>query len=442
MKKMLAVLCYPCTILLLTALASPQQMSKIDRGDAEGMLQAVAGEVRKHYYDPKFHGLDWDAKVAEAKNKIEQAPSWGKALSAIAALLVALDDSHTFFLPPERSARFYYGVEYQMIGDRCFVTEVRPGSDAETKGVKRGDQILALNGVSPTRDTLWTIQYIFSVLRPQPTLVLSLQNPTGAQRQVEVATKIRQKKRITDLTLANGGSDIFDLYREEETAEHLLRARTAEVGDQLMVLKLPEFDFTPVEMAEMIGKARKHQNLILDLRGNPGGSVETLKYLVGAMFEKEVKIADLAGRKETKPEVAKLNHNPFTGKLIVLVDSESASASELFARVMQIEKRGVVFGDRTSGSVMESRDYSEKAQRGSDIVSYYGVSVTEADVIMTDGKSLEHAGVTPDRLLIPTPSVLASGRDPVLSLAAEELGVNLSPEDAGKMFPYEWAPET
>jgi C-terminal processing protease CtpA/Prc len=441
MKKMLAVLCYPCIILLLTAMAWPQQMSKLDRQDAEGMLQVVAGEVRKHYYDPKLHGLDWDAKVAEAKNKIEQAPSWGKALSAIAALLVTLDDSHTFFLPPERSARFYYGVQYQMIGDRCFVTEVRPGSNAEAKGVKRGDQILALNGVSPTRDTLWTIQYIFAVLRPQPTLALSLQDPAGAQRQVEVTTKIRQKKRITDLTNANGASDIFDLYRQDETAEHLLRARSAEVGDQLMVLKLPEFDFTPVEMAEMIGKARKHQDLILDLRGNPGGSVDTLQYLVGAMFEKEVRIADRVGRKETKPEVAK-PHNPFTGKLIVLVDSESASASELFARVMQIEKRGLVFGDRTSGSVMESRHYSEQAQRGSDVVSYYGVSVTDADLIMTDGKSLEHVGVTPDRLLIPTPSVLASGRDPVLSMAAEELGVKLSPEEAGKMFPYEWAPET
>jgi C-terminal processing protease CtpA/Prc len=45
----------------------------------------------------------------------------------------------------------------------------------------------------------------------------------------------------------------------------------------------------------MIGRARKYPNLIIDLRGNPGGSVDTLKYLVGGVFDKEIKIADRGG---------------------------------------------------------------------------------------------------------------------------------------------------
>lgn len=426
-------------IVLLATCAWPQQLSKMDRDNVRAMMDAVASDVRKHYYDPTLHGVDWDAKVDEARKKIDQSSTVGMALSHIAAALDTLDDSHTFFLPPPRTIRYDYGVEYQMVGNKCFVTAVRPQSDADVKGVKPGDEILTVNTYNPTRDTLWKIRYVFSALRPQPSLQLSLKNPAGVPRQVEVATKFHQGKLVTDLTFADGGSDVFNIIRQEESQDHLMRARYANVGEQLLIFKLPEFAFTPIEVGAMIGRARKYPNLILDLRGNPGGDVDTLAQLVGGMFDKDVKIADRVGRKENKPQIAKGSHDPFKGKLIVLVDSQSASAAEIFARVMQIEKRGEVYGDRTSGSVMESRHYPEKI--GSDVVKYFGVSVTDADLIMTDGKSLEHAGVTPDRLLIPSASAVAAGRDPVLAAAAQALGVTLSSEDAGKLFPYEWSPD-
>ena len=68
----------------------------------------------------------------------------------------------------------------------------------------------------------------------------------------------------------------------------------------------------------------------------------------------------------------------------------------------------------------------------------YGVSVTNADVIMSDGKSVERVGVTPDELVIPTAEDLAAGRDPVLARAFELAGVNIDPAKAGAMFPVEW----
>ena len=57
---------------------------------------------------------------------------------------------------------------------------------------------------------------------------------------------------------------------------------------------------------------------------------------------------------------------------------------------------------------------------------------------MTDGKTLEHLGVTPDEVKLPTAADLAAKRDPVLAYAISLLGGNVSSEKAGALFPIEW----
>jgi carboxyl-terminal processing protease len=143
-------------------------------------------------------------------------------------------------------------------------------------------------------------------------------------------------------------------------------------------------------------------------------------------------------RKELKPEIAKTrgSGSVFKGQLVVLIDSESGSAAELFSRIIQLEKRGTVLGDRSSGAVMQSLVYSHQA--GLEVVTFYAASITNADWIMTDGKSLEHTGVTPDKLMLPTAADMAAGRDPVLAHAASLAGLKLDAEKAGKLFPIEW----
>ncbi|MDQ1523613.1 MAG: hypothetical protein QOE47_1537, partial [Pyrinomonadaceae bacterium] len=152
---------------------------------------------------------------------------------------------------------------------------------------------------------------------------------------------------------------------------------------------------------------------------------------------RDVKVGEVKERKEVKLFLAKkFTSTPFAGKVIVLLDSESGSAAELFGRVMQLEKRGVVIGDQSAGAVMRSRTYGHDVG-GVNLVAF-GASITNADVIMTDGKSLERVGVTPDELLLPTGEDLAARRDPVLARALELAGVKVTPEKAGTFFPPQW----
>lgn len=412
---------------------SPADRLNIDR--SRQMLRDAHDELKKHYYDTKYHRLDLEARYKEFDGAIAKATSVAQGFSIVASFLDGLNDSHTFFRPPQRAYRVEYGFRVQMFGDKAIIARVRPGTDAEMK-VKPGDEVLSWNGMPIQRATLWKINYFYNALAPQKASMLSLRDPSGATREVTVDSKVQQLKRRLDLSGGGDGSDLWQLVRDEENADHYVRQRTAE-SEGATIWKMPEFDMTDEEVDRMFASVRKHPALILDLRGNPGGLVTTLERMVGNVFDHDVKIADRTGRKTLKPQLAKTRgSNAYTGRVIVLVDSASASAAELFARVIQLEKRGTVIGDVSSGSVMESRGYAET--QGADTQIFYSFSITDADLIMKDGKSLEHSGVVPDEVVVPTPLDLAQERDPALMRAAEIAGVKLDPVKAGTLFPFEW----
>jgi len=414
--------------------AQTPKATSFDKDRGRDMLNMIRADLKKNYYDPSFHGMDVETRLRDAEEKINTATSIGHIFGIIAQALIELDDSHTYFVPPGRSARTEYGWEMQMVGDKCFVTAVKPGSDAEAKGLKEGDQIWTINDFGPTRENFWKIEYFFKALRPQPGMKLTVIKPGGKQEELLVLAKITERKRVMDLT---SGGDIWELIREDENAAHFNRQRYVEFGDELLIWKMPDFELDEQKVDDLMGKVRKHKSLILDLRGNPGGYVIALQRIAGYFFDHEVKIADRKGRKDMKPQLAKTRGDQaFKGQLVVLVDSRSASAAELFARVVQLEHRGTVLGDRSSGAVMESRFFPH--QSGVEVVAFWGLSITDADLIMTDGKSLEKSGVTADETILPTAGDLAAKRDPVLARAADLVGVKLDAGKAGSFFPIEW----
>ncbi len=419
----------------ISAADAPKPMSDLQRSQALDILKQVSDEIKKHYYDPKLHNSDFDKRLAAAPAQIKQAKTFSDCFAVIASVVDALDDSHTIFIPPTRPYRVENGWEAQYIGDRYFVTSVKPGSDAEQKGLHEGDEIVGIEGFKPDRAVEWKMYYYFNALSPRSGFRLMVRGPGEEQpHALSVMSKVVQVQRVTDLTLH--GEGIWDLIRESEHYEERDKARWKQRGP-VVVIKMPTFVISRDEADAMEGAMRKGENVVLDLRGNGGGLVSILNELLGSVFEHDVKIADRISRKPEKPDMAKGHGgNAYTGKLNVLVDSKSASAAEIFSRVVQLEKRGQVFGDRSSGFVMQAK--YNPMRLGADTIIPFGVEVTDADLVMADGKSLEKRGVIPDKLMLPTAEDLAAGRDPVLAAAIQDAGGKITPEEAGKMFPRIW----
>ncbi len=413
-----------------------QAPTSFDRERGHVMLRAIKDDLKKNYYDPAYHGIDLETRFKAADEKIKDAASVNQIFGIIAQTLIELDDSHTFFLPPGRASKTEYGWRMKMIGAKCYVAAVQPGSDAEAKGLKEGDEVYAIDGFGPTRENLWKLEYSYFGLRPRGGMHLFVIKPDGQRDEFDVLAKVTPGKRLMDLTFAQGGSDTWDLIRDEQNNSRLNRHRYVEMGDGLFIWKMPAFNLDESKVDEMVGRFRKSQGLVLDLRGNGGGYEVTLLRLLGNVLDHDVKLGDIKRRKETKPILAKTRKDIFTGKLVVLIDSESGSAAELFARLIQLEKRGTVIGDRSAGAVMRAMFYDH--QTGLDVIVPYGVSITDADIIMTDGNSLEHVGVIPDEIKLPTPADMAAKRDPVLSYAISLVGGKITPEKAGELFPVEW----
>ena len=424
-------------LLLLTVggfKSTPAQTST-ERERARTMLQTMKEDIKKYYYDPNFHDMDLEARFGAAEEKIKTATSLGQLFGIIAQAMVDLNDSHTRFIPPPRTTSTEYGLQMEMIGDRCYIVTVKPGSDAEKKGLKEGDEIISVNGVGPNRNTLWKMLYFYYTLAPRSSLRVAAQSPNSEPREIDINARVKQGQQTVDL---GNYDEYIKSVRQAQSESRLYAHRYYDKSEDVFIWKMPEFDLAENKGDEMMSKARNRKALILDLRGNPGGDEITLLRLISHFFDKDLTVGEIQRRKEKKPLISKKRSDkPFSGQLIVLVDSQSASSAEIFARVMQLEKRATVIGDQTAGAVMRSRLYSH--QLGVDIVVPYGASITDANLVMTDGKSLEGAGVTPDDLRLPTPEDLAARRDPILAHAASLVGLKLDPTKAGALFPVLWS---
>ncbi len=418
-------LVFALVVLPLAPVTASGQMSSQDRERAVAMLEQVRKDIEEEYYDPAFNGVDLAAEYETARRTIGEVSHITEAFGAIAQFVGSLKDSHTLFVPPGRTRQVDYGFSMGFVGDTCFVTEVKEDSYAEGAGLESGDALISIGPFTLDRASFPLLEYVLYLLSPQSQLDLFVRRPDGEIGPLTVVADVKQLPVNLDLS----NPHIVRFLRESAEEEvHVY----VETRDSVLLWKMPSFNVDTGLVDDMLKRARKGRALVIDLRDNPGGRVKALHRLIAGLFESDIPVSHMRTREGDEEVVIKPRKNPFLGDLVLLVNSESASASEILARTIQIGQRGVVIGDRTAGAVMTARGHVHEVGFGR--VWKYAVLVSTSDYIMADGKSLENIGVVPDEIILPSGLDLREERDPVMSRALELVGITVDAKIAARVF--------
>jgi carboxyl-terminal processing protease len=352
------------------------------------VFSAVWDLVNRKHYDPKFQGVDWDAAAAEFGPKAAAAPDDTALYATLNAMLAPLKDSHTHALPPTRAVerrtqvRARTGFNMSRIAHRWVVTEVLPGSPAEQAGVKMGWIVAARNGERLGE----RIDF-----RPKEGETASWDFLDEHDQTVRVSLVAKR------LSIAS-------------------RQLARELEDGFVYLRFDEFDGPD---RRWLGRElRKHASapgVVIDLRRNPGGETFSLGISIGEFFDRPVDCGTFisrAGAQRAKTSW-QLGSAEYRGKVVVLVDTATGSAAEIFSAVLQDHGRATVVGRRTAGAVLASWFY--RLPDGGEL------QLSREDYVAPKGRRIEAVGVVPD---IEVPRRLAdvrAGRDADLDVALRVL---------------------
>lgn len=323
-----------------------------------------------------------------------------KIEGAIAGLVRSYGDPYTIYMPPEEAASFEedisgnfsgVGMEVGIRDDILTVIAPLPQSPAEKAGILAGDLILRINDES-----------------------------TEGMSVDEAVRRIRgeQGTEVTLTILREGESEYRTLTIVRDTIT--IPTSKTEVRDDVFIITL--YSFNAISEAEMQNALRSFiksgkKKLILDLRGNPGGYLESAVY-IGSYFlplGKTIVRESFGGDsdEEVYRSLGREIQNFTPKELVVLVDGGSASASEILAGALKEHGVATIIGTKTfgKGSVQELVELD----RGSSL------KVTVARWLTPQGISISEGGLAPDIEVDRTPEDREAGRDPQLDKALEFL---------------------
>jgi C-terminal processing protease CtpA/Prc len=292
-----------------------QKINRVEQEQARAMLHQVEEAIEKNYFDPNFHGYNLQSRFEAAEKRLSDVPNLVAALGVIGWAVEGLNDSHTFFRPPARNVVVYSGWQMDMVGENCLITAVDPSSDAWKKGLRPGDQLIKVESYEPTASTFRIIQQRLEDLLPLAEYHLVVTRP--GQAASEITTK---SQLVTiSLTLFSSGDTQHQVDRMLEGYRFVNKTRMVEINDKLMIWKLPQFNLKQSEIEHLIGSARKHETLILDLRDNSGGGEDQLRWMIGNFFDHDITVGEMVERKGSEPlRISSRGNKGFGGKLLVL----------------------------------------------------------------------------------------------------------------------------
>jgi len=229
------------------------------------------------------------------------------------------------------------GIQFQIYQDTILVVAPIPGGPSDEVGIRAGDKIIEINGENATGKDI-NNKYVQDHLRGKK------------GTKVEVSIKRNDKKELIDFTITR---DEIPLHSVD--ASYML---TDEIG----TIKVSRFSKTTLEeFKKAIGELKDQgmKELILDLRGNPGGYLETAKKLADQFLNNQKLIVYTEGRQAPRRELRATSNGAFeNGKLIVLINEGSASASEIVSGAVQDWDRGLIVGRRSFGKGLVQRPFT------------------------------------------------------------------------------------
>jgi len=403
-------------LLLVAALVLQPAVSETDTGLDERqrtrIFDKVWQTVQKWYYDPSFGGVDWKAAGDDFRRRAAAASGDEAFHAVVAEMLTLLNDSHTYYEPPAKHSAHTRlggsgnGFAVAEIEGRFVVTSVDPALAASQSGIRPGLVLRTIDGEPVEARAREADALIRRAIGLSSDRILAL-----ARQKM-----ILYRPADQPMTLAfvdPMGNPV------EARLDKRLASRTEAVASRRLASGLGYARWTSWDLA-LTKEIQKHlvslgnvPGLILDLRGNGGGDPQVAADVLSCLFEDSVPLGLFHGRRSHP----KIKPHPcprvYTGPLAVLMDGESGSTSEIFANLIQENRRGLVVGQPSAGSVVNRR-LEEVPGGGRVSIGLWGYKSPQ-------GKRLQGTGVMPDVAAGMTIAGLWEGRDEILEAAERAL---------------------
>jgi carboxyl-terminal processing protease len=367
-----------------------------------------------------------------------------RVLGAIEGMVASYGDPYTVFIPKEKAESFKEQVngEFEGIGaglgfldGALLVTGTLEGSPARKAGLEPGDRVIAVDGAPTTGGDLAAIvSKIRGAAGTSVSLTIAKQKssketvvavtrgkiaiPTTATRVVTAA------KSVIDSVVAKAGAAAAAVAGSVKDTLGIEQKKAAQAAKQeFFVLQLATFAKSSTDaFIKDLGKFAKSDTpyLIIDLRNNPGGYIETAVDLASYFLPKDALIVtEKTSASNTPGEYKSLGYGALSGiasssrRIVVLVNRNSASASEILAGALQDHSIAKVVGEKSFGK--------GSVQTLVDIGDLGSLKITIARWYTPNGKNISHEGITPDITVDMADAKYASSTDPYMDAATETL---------------------
>ncbi len=425
--------------------ADDQQLTPGQRDLNVQSFELIWATLRDHYWDAKMNGVDWQKARDRLRREVSQASTMPKARAAMDRMLALLDSSHLAIIP----AAFYKksrsesraskpeadvaqaddealesasaaedkdgstGIGVTTLEKRIVVQSVEAGSPAAAAGVLPGWTITAVDGIK----TEWLLMSMQDVHTPERDAIINASIRARLSGAVDSRVRVElvdgKGQALTREMARTGSKGKLVRLGYLPPSRVWLESRTLDSGAGYIRLNLfldpvsvmPEFERAVRSMMHAPG-------IVLDLRDNSGG-IGIMAMGIAGWFvpDQGKKLGTMTSRDLTLKFVINPRIETYTGPLAILVDSGSASTTEILAQGLQDLKRTRVFGTRTAGAALASQ-FVRLPNR--DRFQY-----PEANYVSENGRTLEKNGVIPDVEVSQTIESLLGGKDLPLEAAAE-----------------------